>query len=234
MGAAVKEHSSKAAFLSGSFGAGKSNFMGMLQLLLDGNPAALAQAGAGAGGDVDERVARRPAVPDRAVPPDRRDLARERHLRDLRQARAKLHPEAPLPDVFADEPILDNADTLRQRLGDEAFFAALNETDGGGSSGDDGWGDLGGWDAARYDAARLQPVDGDDRRLLVQALLADLLSSYAEGAAANREGYVDIDSGLAAISRHAHSLGYCGRDPVPRRADPVAHVAHGRCVVRCR
>ncbi len=34
VGAAVKEHSSKAAFLSGSFGAGKSNFMGMLQLLL--------------------------------------------------------------------------------------------------------------------------------------------------------------------------------------------------------
>ena len=105
-----------------------------------------------------------------------------------------LEPFA-VAEVFADEPILDNADTLRQRLGDQAFFAALNETDGGGSSGDDGWGDLGGWDAARYDAARLQPVDGDDRRLLVQALLADLLSSYAEGAAANREGYVDIDSG---------------------------------------
>ena len=43
VGAAVREHSSKAAFLSGSFGAGKSNFMGMLQLLLDGNPAALAR-----------------------------------------------------------------------------------------------------------------------------------------------------------------------------------------------
>src|SRR5262249_27253001 len=32
----------------------------------------------------------------------------------------------------------------------------------------------------------------------------------AEGARANRDGYVDIDSGLAALSRHAHSLGYGG------------------------
>ena len=43
IGAAVREHSSKAAYLSGSFGAGKSNFMGVLQLLVDGNPAALAK-----------------------------------------------------------------------------------------------------------------------------------------------------------------------------------------------
>ncbi len=38
----VNDHSSKAAYLHGSFGCGKSNFMGVLQLLLDGNPIARA------------------------------------------------------------------------------------------------------------------------------------------------------------------------------------------------
>ncbi len=208
VGAAVREHSSKAAFLSGSFGAGKSNFMGMLQLLLDGNPAALA---------VPELA---PVVKSMNEWRDgQRFLTVPFHLIGATSLESeifgtyvqhvrRLDSDAPLPEVFADEPILENADNLRQRLGDDAFFAALNESDGSG--GGDGWGDLGGWDAARYDAARRQPVDGEDRRLLVQALLADLLSAYADGAAANREGYVDIDTGLSAISRHAHGLGYSG------------------------
>lgn len=38
----VNDHTSKAAYLHGSFGCGKSNFMGVLQLLLDGNPVARA------------------------------------------------------------------------------------------------------------------------------------------------------------------------------------------------
>ena len=222
VGAAVREHSSKAAFLSGSFGAGKSNFMGMLQLLLDAHPAALA------------RPELAPVVASMSQwRTGQKFLTVPFHLIGAASLESALfgtyvahmqalHPDAPLPDLFADEPILDNADVLRQRLGDDAFFAALNETDnigetggtaggtaGAGSAGD-GWGDLGGWDAARYEAARLQPVGGDDRRLLVQALLSSLLTSFAEGAAANREGYVDIDTGLAAISRHAHSLGYSG------------------------
>ena len=39
---AISDNSSKAAFLHGSFGSGKSNFMGVLQLLLDDNAAARA------------------------------------------------------------------------------------------------------------------------------------------------------------------------------------------------
>lgn len=205
VGAAVNEHSSKAAFLSGSFGAGKSNFMGMFQLLLDGNSAALARPELApvVKSMNDWREGRRfLTVPFHLIGATSLESAVfGTYVKHIRQ----LHPEAPLPDLFADEPILDNADSLRKRMGDDAFFAALNETDEGGG---DGWGDLGGWDATRYDTARRQSVDGEDRRLLVQALLAELLSSFAEGAAANREGYVDIDTGLAAISRHAHSLGY--------------------------
>lgn len=204
--AAVEEHSSKAAYLSGSFGAGKSNFMGVLQLLLNGHPAALAKP----------ELAR--VVAELAEwRGERRFLTVPFHLigatslesaifgRYVSYVRG-LHPEAPLPDVFADEPILDNADSLRQTMGDDAFFAALGTDEGE----DDGWGDLGGWDAARYDAARAEPADHPERRSLVQALLGTLLSAYAKGAQANRDGYVDIDTGLAALSRHAAELGYSG------------------------
>lgn len=43
-----------------------------------------------------------------------------------------------MPGVFADEPLLANADELRSTMGDETFFAAL-----GGSGGAD-WGKLSG------------------------------------------------------------------------------------------
>lgn len=47
------------------------------------------------------------------------------------------------------------------RLGDAAFFAALNES---ASGADSGWGGLaGGWDVASFESARLEPPDGDER-----------------------------------------------------------------------
>ena len=203
VGAAVEEGSSKAAYLSGSFGAGKSNFMGVLQLLLNAHPAALAKP------ELAPVVAKigewRGARTFLTVP---------FHLIGATSMESAIfggyvnyvssnHPDASLPDVFADEPILVNADSLRAKMGDDAFFASLGDTDSD-------WGDLSGWTAGRYDAARHQP--GDERRLLVRALLADdgLLSSYAAGASAARSGYVDMDTGLAAISRHAKELGYAG------------------------
>jgi len=205
--AAVTEHTSKAAFLSGSFGAGKSNFMGVLQLLLDGNPHALAKpqlatvvAKLAGWRDAQKFL----TVPYHLIGATSFDSAVLGGYVDRVRA---LHPEAPLPDVFADEPILDNGDQLRGRLGDEVFFAGLGET----AAADRGWGDLAaGWDAARYDAARNRPVGDPERQLLVQALLESYLSSFAEGARANRAGYVGIEEGLEAISRHAGELGYTG------------------------
>ncbi len=203
---AVTEHTSKAAYLSGSFGAGKSNFMGVLQLLLNGNPDALAKPSLA------------PVVAKLADWRDgQRFLTVPYHLIGATSFESAvlggyvdhvraLHPDAPLPDVFVDEPILDNGDQLRARMGDTTFFEGL-----GGSAANSGWGSLDeGWDAARYDAARQRPATDPERRLLVQALLDSYLSSFADGARATRSGYVDIETGLEAISRHARDLGYTG------------------------
>lgn len=206
---AMTTGSSMAAFLHGSFGAGKSNFMGVLQLLLDGSPAARSVPElADVVKDLDEWSR------------DRRFLTVPFHLldggRDLESAvfgqyvrhLAKIHPDAPPPAVFADEPILENADDLRAKVGDVEFFAQLSA----GAPGDsDGWGDLGAaWDASSYDSARRAEHGTPDRIRLVQAVLTTWLTSFAEAAQANRGGYVAFEDGLSAISHHAKSLGYDG------------------------
>lgn len=43
----------------------------------------------------------------------------------------RLHPEAPVPAVHRSDALLDDATRLRERMGDDAFFAALGD---GGSS----------------------------------------------------------------------------------------------------
>ena len=204
---AVQDDSSKAAYLHGSFGSGKSNFMGMLQLLLDGNPAARSVP------ELSEVVDDIDTWRD-----DRTFLTVPFHLigeKDLESAvfgqyvahLAKIRPEAPLPAVFADEPILENADSTRHRVGDDKFFAELSE----GASSDSGWGTLAeAWTPESYDAARNARHGSPERIRLVQALTATWLSSYGEAARANRSGYVSFTDGLAAISLHAQSLGYAG------------------------
>ena len=205
---AVQDGSSKAAYLHGSFGSGKSNFMGVLQLLLDGNPAARAITElAPVVVELDEWKGDRSflTVPFHLIgESDLESAVFGQYVRHLKQ----VHPDAPPPAVFADEPIVVNADGLRAKVGDDAFFAQLS---GDGASGNDGWGDLGAaWTAATYDAARSAPHGSPDRIRLVQAVLTTWLTGFAEAAQANRGGYVGFEDGLAAISTHAQSLGYGG------------------------
>ena len=203
----VNDHSSKAAYLHGSFGCGKSNFMGVLQLLLDGNPVARAVPElADVVADIDSWRA------------ERRFLTVPFHLigeHDLESAvfgqyvahLARTHPDAPPPAVFADEPLLENADELRASVGDNKFFERLSE----GATGDSGWGALANaWTPETYDTARQSRHGSPDRIRLVQALTGTWLSSFGEAARANRSGYVSFADGLAAISHHAQSLGYGG------------------------
>lgn len=206
---AVADGSSKAAYLHGSFGSGKSNFMGVLQLLLDDNTSARAVPElAPVVAKVDEWKAGRKflTVPFHLIGEnDLESAVFGQYVRHLE----RVHPGAPTPAVFADEPILKNADDLRTNVGDDEFFAKLSAGASGGDGG--GWGDLGaGWDAASYDTARNAPHGSADRIRLVQAVLSTWLTSFAEAAHANRGGYVAFEDGLAAISQHAKSLGYAG------------------------
>jgi hypothetical protein len=204
---AITDRSSKAAFLHGSFGSGKSNFMGVLQLLLDDNAAARAipeLAPVVANLDEWKGGQRFLTVPFHLIgESDLESAVFGQYVRHLERTR----PDAPPPAVFADKPILANADELRAGAGDEKFFAKLSS----GSTGGSGWGDLdAAWDAASYEAARQAPHGSPDRTRLVQAVLTTWLTSFAEAAHANKGGYVSFEDGLAAISVHAQSLGFDG------------------------
>ncbi|MEV6813046.1 phage resistance protein, partial [Micromonospora sp. NPDC051296] len=118
-----------------------------------------------------------------------------------------LHPEAPVPAVHRSDALLDDAARLRERMGDEAFFAALH--DGGGAPVTSGAGlaahvtRAAGWTAERYAAAAAAAPGTEQRDLLVSALT----STFFTGAVRSGE-YLDLDTGLAVITRHAKALGY--------------------------
>ena len=116
---------------------------------------------------------------------------------------ARLHPDATLPAVHQSDGILADAERLRARDGDERFLAGLN---GGQGAGDDPWSKLlgeGTWTAESYAAARAAAPGEEPRQRLVTALVEHYFTSYTQQA-----GYVDLDSGLAAITAHAKGLGY--------------------------
>ena len=126
IGSALEARSSKAAYLHGSFGSGKSHFMAVLHLLLRHDPRARSLP------ELAEVVARHDAWLA-----GKRFLLPTYHLigaRSLEDAVfggyvehvARLHPEAPVPAVYASKAVFGTVAKTRELLGDEAFFAALN------------------------------------------------------------------------------------------------------------
>lgn len=202
---AVQSRSSKATYLHGSFGSGKSHFMAVLNLLLSGNLRARA---------IPELA---PVVSGMGWAEGKRFLLVPYHMTDARDMESailgqyaahvrRLHPQAPVPGFYKAEMLFRDADELRRTLGDAAFFAGLGEgpADGGGG----GWGALeSGWDAPRYEAAKAQPPHGEERSRLVGDLIRTHFRSYREIAAVG-ESYVSLDDGLSIMSSHAQQLGY--------------------------
>jgi hypothetical protein len=226
----VTTNSSKAAYLHGSFGSGKSHFMAVLNLLLAGN----AQARA-----IPELA---PAVEQTSWAQGKRFLMVPYHMigaTDMESAILggyaehvrRLHPSAPVPGFYAAEKLFADATILRERMGDAAFFEQLNKAPGsaegggeaGGEVGGNGWGLMeGGWDAISFEAALAeapapvlnlanpQPQDVAavaDRSRLVSALISQFFTAYQDIAGA-QESFVGLDAGLAIMSRHARDLGY--------------------------
>jgi hypothetical protein len=118
----------------------------------------------------------------------------------------RVHPKAPVPGFYLGERLFENPKGLRTRMGDDRFFPQLNA---GKEESGDGWGDLGAaWETASFDSAALEDPEGEERQRLVGDLISRFFSAYGDVAAARGEAFVDLDTGLAFMSRHAQALGY--------------------------
>src|SRR5262249_21041946 len=149
VGGALRDGRSRAAFLQGSFGSGKSHFMALLSLLLEGNEHAW-------------------RIPELHVLRDKHAFAGKARLLQLRfhmightgnlesavfgryiDVVKQLHPQADLPGIFADEKLFDDARRMLAELGEDRFFAPMNA----GKKSDDAWGSYGEadvWTAASF------------------------------------------------------------------------------------
>ncbi len=205
---------STAAFLHGSFGSGKSHFMAVLHLLLAHDPDARAVP------ELAPVVAKHDAVltGTRVLPLDFHMIGasslESAVLGGYVSQVARRHPDAPLPAVHRSDALLDNADATRANLGEDRFLEVLNG--GRGSDVRPGAGGFGNLGAATGRRGLCGVDDGELRqgqgrcpgrprprrpRLRPRAHPLPRLRQLATE-------YLDLDTGLAVVSRHAKSLGY--------------------------
>lgn len=204
----VESGGSKAAYLHGSFGSGKSHFMAVLNLMLAGNTQArsipeLADVVARHGWTQGKKFL---LVPYHMVGARDMESAILGQYADFVRL---LHPSAPVPGFYLAEGLFGDARRMREQMGDQAFFAQLNDGIGSAGSGDGGgWGDMdSGWDAASFEAATLEAPNGEERSRLVGDLIGQFFSAYRT-LAGSGESYVSLDDGLSIMTRHAQALGY--------------------------
>lgn len=200
--AALRENRSWATYVHGSFGSGKSHFMALLSLMLGNDAAVWAEPGFHA------LYAKHEWVKSKKLLRLHFHMVGAQSVEDkvfgeyLARIRAE-HPEAPLPALFKDQQLFDNAEQLRGALGSEAFFAALNRGQGHAP----GWGRLqqaATWDAASFAAARAS-TDREERARLFSSLAQTLFPAFTATGA-----WVGFDEGLGVLTRHAKELGYAG------------------------
>ena len=205
---ALADGESKATYLHGSFGSGKSHFMAMLYLLLSQDTHARSKR------ELHDALSKWSSRLD-----GKRFLLVPVHFLDARSMEQKILgsyvevvetrlTSATLPRVFlGDEIVAKELPNLRQRIGDQALLDGLNDS----STGNDEWGEFeSNWTVETLDSA-LTVRATDPRR---QELVAAYIDAFREGtvleAASTGKGFVDLDRGLAAISNHAAQNGYHG------------------------
>ncbi|MEU8004187.1 phage resistance protein [Catellatospora sp. NPDC049111] len=207
IGHAATTGHSQAKFLHGSFGSGKSHFMSVLREILKHNPEVRQQV-RNLGGPLDKAdgwLAGRKVLTLTFHMIDATSVEQAVLQGYLRQV-SSLHPEAPVPAVHRSDALLADAARLRGQLGDDKFFAAMAGTGAGPGGGGGLAGHLAravGWTADTYAAAAAAPP-GDERR---DKLVGALISTFFSGAVHGGQ-YLDLDTGLAVITRHAKELGY--------------------------
>lgn len=197
IGDALRSGQSKATYLHGSFGSGKSHFMAMLSLLLAGHEAAW-------------RIPEMHPLRDKhAFAGKQKLLELHCHMIGAETFESKLfatyvdtvqehHPDATLPGLFADEELFNDARRMMERMGDEEFFSQI-------AGGKKGWGKHGtGWNRERFES-HAASTDPEEREKLFSVLVKTWFGSYT------RQGsYLDLDEGLEILARHAHGLAYAG------------------------
>jgi hypothetical protein len=208
---AVQTSSSRAAYLDGSPGSGKSHFMAVLHAILRGDPEARGKEGLAevvAKHDLWLRGRKFLLVPARLPDSPSLDTA---ILSGYVAQVSKLHPGASLPAVYRDDELIADARALRGREGDEKFIAEL-------PGGEEPRGAA--WDSASLDAAFGQSPGGKDRRRLIGGLLAGPFHRYERTVRAEAESFITLDEGLSVISRHAREV--LGYDAVVLMLDELA------------
>ncbi|WP_437840171.1 hypothetical protein [Sorangium sp. So ce1153] len=203
VGSALRDGRSQAAYLHGSFGSGKSHFMALLTLLLVGHEEAWRIP--------DLHGLREPHAPIgkkkllllhfHMVGQDSIEAAIfGRYIEHVRQH----HPEATIPGLFADEQLFADATRMLEELGDAKFFGPMNA----GATAKAGWGGLKAvttWNRERFEQSAAS-TDPRVREQLFSALVKTRFTAYAQESRA----FVDLDSGLGTMTRHAQGLGYEG------------------------
>jgi hypothetical protein len=204
VGSALRDGRSRAAFLQGSFGSGKSHFMALLSLLLDG----------------DEHAWR---IPELHVLREKHGFSGKAKLLQLRfhlighagniesaifgryiDVVRSLHPTADFPGVFADEKLFDDARRMIDELGEDKFFAPMNA----GKKTEEAWGTIGRadlWTRERFESAAIS-AEPKVRAELFNALVKTRFGAFAE----ESRQFVELDEGLAILGSHAKGLGYVG------------------------
>ncbi|MEU4983613.1 hypothetical protein [Streptomyces sp. NPDC021969] len=211
---AVRKNASYAAYLHGSFGAGKSHFLTVLHAVLNGEASVRTKPRLReivAEHDDWLRGKRFLMVPYHLVGAANLDEALlGGYVRVVRER----YPDSPTPTVFRSDAMLADARGMRERLGDDAFVRLLPADAPGGDDEDDEElkviGSGGAWTSAELDAAFTAPAGDERRERLVSALLSGPMRSYAESAHGDAAKYVPLENGLSAISRHARGLGFDG------------------------
>lgn len=202
------QNRNKGAYLHGSFGSGKSHFMAVLHLLLQGNTQARSIA------ELAPAIAKHDdwmqsknilLVPYHMIGAANLESGvlggYARHI-------AKLHPEAPIPGFYLSEHLFADATEMRKNLGDTGFFAALNAGSSSVAS-DDDWGDIAsGWDAVSFESVVSGQASDEDRTRLVADLVGTLFKAFSKLANTGHGNYVEFDEGLRIMTQHAKSLGY--------------------------
>ncbi|MEU6995448.1 hypothetical protein ABZ953_32930 [Streptomyces sp. NPDC046465] len=217
---AVKKNKSHAAYLHGSFGAGKSHFLTVLHAVLNGEPAVRNKP------RLREVVAEHDdwlpgkkflMVPYHLVGAANLDSALLGGYVDAFRA---LRPGESLPAVYKDDFLLADARSMRETLGDEAFVRLLPAVTSSSTAqpvapDGDGLAPIGstpvsGWNKELLDAAFAAPPGDAQRTGLVAALINGPMKSYTSSAQGDAASFISLDDGLSAISRHARDHGYDG------------------------